>query len=132
MRTERVLRLVDFALWVLAASTVAVVVSGALGFLIGDGLVGAKYGTFVAGFLLFGLGSLLIQPGRTGDDALEGISGDASPEHEYEARLQEVGPLADEHLPYADRVSRDWKIFATSIVVLLVSLALEVVFQVGP
>lgn len=163
MRTDRYLRLVDFGLWVLAASTAIVVGSLALGLVIGRDVVTGKYVMFVVGFLLFGVGSLMMQPSRPkeqvdaettiehrmGVDSSRQGPGDADGEsggdgasnvaklrkglrpqqthqHRYEARLQEVGPLADTDLPFERRVSRSVKIFATGLVVLAVSFLLEV------
>ncbi|MHB9288087.1 hypothetical protein ACKVMT_13730 [Halobacteriales archaeon Cl-PHB] len=173
MNTDRYLRSVEFVLWVGAASGAVVLGSLALGLLIGRDLVTGKFVMFVAGFLLFGVGSLLIQPSRPTDDldaetTVEhrmgidrsnedfgtgggtgsasqstsggGGSGDDSSgltklrkrfrsqrthQHRYEARLQEVGPLADHELPFERRIGRGWKLFVTGLVVLAVSFVLE-------
>jgi hypothetical protein len=62
MRRNWRLRLFEFLLWVLAASAGVVVASLAIGLVVGDGLVAVKTVMFVVGFLLFGIGSLLMQP----------------------------------------------------------------------
>ncbi len=161
MTAERYLRVVEFCLWVLAASAVIVVGSLALGLLLGRNFVTGKYVMFVVGFLLFGAGSLMIQPSRPTDeldaettvehrmgiDRSRGSSSGADDadgdgrsgltrlrnrlrsrqthQHRYEARLQEIGPLAGHDLPFDRRVDRSWKIFATGLVVLAVSFLLE-------
>lgn len=160
MPTRRQLRLVEFALWVLAASAIVIAAGLALGFLLGRDLLTGKRVLFVVGFLIFGLGSLLIQPSRprpdresephvgreggrivgNGDgevpDEPVGEGTDAVREqfetadthqHRFEARLQEVGPLADHDLPFGQRIDRSYKIFVTGLVVLAFSFAMEVV-----
>lgn len=46
-------------------------------------------------------------------------------EHRFEATLQEIGPLADHHLPFEQRIGRGYKLFATSLVVLAFSFGME-------
>lgn len=141
MRTERYLRLVEATLWVAAVAGAAIVASLALGLLVGGDLNAGKYAMFVVGFLMFGLGTLAIQPSSPNpgddvpDDADRGSDGDGAgglvggpsddPEFGFEARLQEVGPLADHDLPHERRVDRGAKLFAASLVVLGVSLLME-------
>lgn len=151
MPSKRTYRLLEFALWVLAASTVLVVGSGAVGFVVGNDLVAAKFAVFLTGLLTFGLGSLLIQPSGKGSspqpppsetDAADGglLGGpgadmaavrrqaetQANNEHRYESKLQRIGPLADHYLPFEERVGRNYKVFATGVVVLLASFLMEV------
>lgn len=166
MASKRVRRLVDFVLWVAVASSVVVVASLVLGVVVGRDLLTGKYVLFVVGFLLFGLGSFLIQPSRPRDETgtvaqssatKPGVPGSYSTEaeevgggsvrqrapdvdglrarlgapathqHRFEAKIQELDPLADEPLPYPHRIGREYKIFATGLVVLAVSLGMEVV-----
>lgn len=154
MDADRRLQLFEFALWVAVASVVTVVVGLAAGLLVGGSLRAGKLALFVLGFLLFGVGSVAIQPSGpdlsgsvydteedTGRRSLNPLSGGPAPggessvttvddggtnERGFEARLQEVGPLSDHHLPPERRVSRGAKVFATSIVVLAVSFLMEV------
>lgn len=61
-------------------------------------------------------------------DTLRNRLGAAEPhEHGFEAKIQTVGPLADRPLPIDERIGRGYKIFATSLVVLAFSFAMEVV-----
>lgn len=155
MDADRRLQLFEFALWVAVASVVTVAVGLAAGLLVGGSLRAGKLALFVVGFLLFGVGSVAIQPsgpdlsgsvydtdedaGRRSLNPLGGgpnVGGESgirtadedggADERGFEARLQEVGPLADHHLPPERRVSRGAKVFATSIVVLVVSFLMEV------
>jgi hypothetical protein len=178
MKSLRYLQLVDLVLWVLAAGGAIIVGSLLLGFVIGRDLLTGKYILFGVGFLLFGIGSLMIQPtrpqeraqmGRTdgrGPSRSSGPKGAGGPpgagepqpgeadrgggdsridpevdlstlrkrvqsqrthQHRYEARLQEIGPLADAELPFERRISRGTKVFLTGLVVLGFSLAMEIV-----
>lgn len=123
MASDRWLRAVDFVVWVGAVSAAVVVVAGVPTFLLG-GLPLVKQALFVVGVLLFGLGSFAIQPPRPHRDE-QLVTTETDGEAEFEARLQEFAPV-EERLPYEERVSRDTKLFVSSIVVLLVSLLLEV------
>lgn len=143
MASSRWLRLAEFLLWVAVVSTGVVAVSAVVAFAVGDGLLTLKFVLFVVGFLLFGVGSVGIQPKslrrqraeRAGEDPLESdgrrhptlgsLSTDSDTEYGFEKRILQVPPLRDERLALDDRVSRDWKLFATSLVVLAVSLGME-------
>lgn len=158
MCTDRRVAIVEFVLWVLAVSAAVVAVTLPLGVAIGGDLIAAKFGLFLVGLSLFGLGSIAIQPSGPdlegsvydaegvedgGSNGLGGVIGpgpngqhstvaDGSAdggrgrELAFEARLQTVGPLADRHLPYEQRIGRRYKVFATGIVVLAVSFVMEV------
>lgn len=144
MTSKRLLRAADFTLWVVTVSAAVVAVGAVLSFALGDGLLTLKYLLFVVGFLMFGVGSIGIQPRsmrrrakeRAGEDTgrptLGSLSTDDGSEYGFEERLHTLPPLRDEWLPPDDRVSRDWKLFVTSLVVLAVSLWLEVGVGVTP
>lgn len=153
MASKTLLRVVEFVVWVLVVAAGVVAVTGTVGFVAGGGLVGAKVALFVVGVLLFGVGSLAIQPETprpeaelsdlTGDrSGGEGASGNGTVikdpfeaahrrvsfeerETRVDAVVQRVPPLADEHLPVDERVSHETKLFAVSLVVLAVSMWLE-------
>lgn len=166
MPSDRYLRTVEFVLWVATASAAIVAASLALGLLVGRDLVTGKYVLFVVGFLLFGVGSLLIQPSRPTTDLDEALQPSREPldgaaagpnagsadegrpdrmrapdlttlrnqlgapathQHRFEARIQEIGPLAEHPLPFHERIGREYKIFVTSLVVLAFSLGMELV-----
>lgn len=165
MPSSRYLRLVEFVLWVVTVSAVSIAASLALGLIIGRDLITGKYILFVVGFLLFGVGSLLIQPSqprgdlgnapkrnltnleatqmgtdsegkREGQTARERapdldtlrsqLGAPSNHQHRFEAKIQEIGPLADHHLPFQQRIGRKYKIFFTSLLVLAFSLAMEI------
>jgi len=138
MASNRWLRAAEFVLWVASVAAIVVGVGAVLSFALGDGLLTLKYLLFVVGFLMFGVGSVGIQPrvrrpsmGRGDGESsprssiLGSLSTDSDAEYGFEERIQRLPPLRDERLPVVDRVSRDWKLFAASLVVLAVSLLLE-------
>lgn len=122
-------RYVEFALWVGSVATAVVVVLAVPSVILGDGLMTLKYALFVVGFLLFGVGSFAIQPtprGRGPVSRLFSMSLDGGRAFGFEEWIQRLPPLAGRNLPFDDRVSRDVKVFVTSLVVLGVSIFLEV------
>lgn len=122
-------RYVEFGLWVAVVSGLITVVFGILGYVIGDGLIGAKYALFIVGALLFGLGSLAIQPTPTYKDSKR-ISLEGPHELRFEAFIQQLPPIRGHHLPPEHRIDRSTKVFVTSLVVLAVSLVMEFWFGV--
>lgn len=118
------LRFAEFVIWVVvvggAVSAGAIVV----GFVVGGDLVGAKYAVFVVGALLFGIGSLGIQPTPSYKETKR-ISVDSTHQHRFEKRLQSLPPLRGKDLPYQQRIGRNKKLFVASLFVLGVSLVME-------
>jgi hypothetical protein len=123
-------RVSEFAVWVGAASIGVVAGCAAVAYVFGDGLLTLKYVLFVVGFLLFGLGGLAIQPKAKRRDR-ERVSFDTEQPWGIEERLTRLPPLREMTIPFEERVSRNVKIFVTSLVVLAVSLSLEVVAGIG-
>lgn len=127
--SRRLLRLVDVAVWVGAASGTVLAACAVPAVVLGDPVV-TKRLSFVVGVVLFGLASLAIQPERPHRDGeLVDLGGDV--EAGFEAWLHRVPPLADRRLPFDERVGRGGKLLATSLVVLAASLLLEVAFGVS-
>ena len=126
---NRWLRLVEFAVWVAAVTAVVVAVAAVPSFLLGTGLLTLKYVLFVVGVLLFGLGIIAIQPKRPRRDS-ELVTTESADEYDFEARLQDLPPLAGRRLPFNDRIGRDAKLFAVGLAVLAVSALLEYGFGV--
>jgi hypothetical protein len=127
--TRRLLRLVDAALWVGAVSGAVLLACAVPALLLADLLV-LKYLAFLVGVALFGVGSLAVQPRRPSRSEKR-LTLDRARETRFEATLHRLPPLRGYHLPFDERVSRDAKLFATSLVVLGASLLLEVVFGVS-
>ena len=125
---RRWLRLVDVAVWVGAASGVVLVACGVPALLVADLLL-LKYLSFLVGVVLFGVGSLAIQPRRP--QRHQRLTLDGAGETSIESALHRLPPLRDHHLPFDERVSRDTKLFLTSLVVLGGSFLLEVAFGVS-
>jgi hypothetical protein len=130
MASKRLL-FAEFAAWVLAVG--GLVAGGAVlvGYLVGGTLVAAKYAVFVVGALLFGVGSLGIQPTPSYKDEKR-VTLESKRQTGFEARLQELPPLRGERLPFDQRISRDKKVFAASLVVLGVSLVMEFGLGIRP
>ncbi len=126
---NRWLRLVEFALWVAAVTAAVVAVAAVPSFVLGTGLLTLKYVLFVVGVLLFGFGSIAIQPKRPRRDS-ELVTTESAGEYDFEARLQKLPPLAGRRLPFGDRIGRDTKVFAVGVAVLAVSAVLEYGFGV--
>ncbi|ERG96170.1 hypothetical protein [Haloquadratum walsbyi] len=140
------LQLTDFLLWVLFTSTVTVITSGVTALIIWANLIAVKNALFAVGIVLFGIGSIGIQPERIrrratntrSAGATESSSGtrpqvslgqfsvDTNAEYGFEQRIQTIPPLRDNRLSFGERISRDWKIFATSLLVLATSLYFEI------
>lgn len=136
MRTSG-LRLVEFVLWVGSTSALTVGILAVIAVIFGEGLLTLKYLLFVVGFIYFGVGTfgmranLKRRPDEMGRERRRYLA--SNEEWGLEARLQDVPPLRREHLPFDDRISRNGKLFATGITVLVISFAMEVVLgvQVG-
>jgi|GEM_PF-224803 len=117
-------RYVEFTLWVAVVGGTVSAGCVALGYAVGGSLVAAKYVLFVVGFLLFGAGSFAIQPSRPGRGERR-VSIEGTHQSRFEARIQELPPLRDQHLPFDRRIDRSPKVFVASLVVLAVSILLE-------
>lgn len=122
---RRVLRLVEFVYWVLAASPVVLVGAGVVGFAAGGSLLTVKYSLFVVGVLLFGIGSIGIRPAPAAPHKDKLLSLEETAPARFEGWLQRLPPLDQHPLRFADRISRSWKLLVTSLLVLGVSLFLE-------
>lgn len=103
---------------------VIVAVGIVLALLLGDGLLTLKYVLFLIGFLLFGLGSFGIQPKRPMRKKKR-ITVETDTAHDFEERLLALPGMDRFWIPHSDRISRDVKVFLTSLVVLGVSLFIE-------
>jgi len=125
------LRLLEFCLWVLAATASVSFVLAVLSVVTGGGLVRLKFLLFVVGFLVFGLGSLGLQPKSPRRDDKR-ITFEHDTETRFDERVQELPPLRGEWIPMSDRVSRNVKVFVTGVALLAVSLIMEIVFGVRP
>ncbi|TSD16015.1 hypothetical protein DP107_02200 [Haloglomus irregulare] len=122
MTSDRALWAIDFAAWVAAVSGVVAVAVGVPTLLVG-GLALVKQALFVVGVLMFGIGSFGIQPTPSYKEDKR-VTVEGGGEADFEERIHDTLPV-EERLPFDDRVSRDVKLFVTSLVVLGVSLLLE-------
>ncbi len=127
------LRLLEAGYWVLAVASGVVVGLGVLAFVFGDGLLTLKYLLFVVGFLLFGLGSVVLWRGTRRRPSIWPSIGpdvDAPNELGFERRLWDLPGLRGAYLTPEDRVSRPVKLFLTGLAVLAVSYVMETVFGI--
>ncbi len=131
MTTEFRVRLLEFCLWVLTATAAIVSVLGVVSFLVGGGLLRLKFYLFVAGLLIFGIGSFGIQPERPSRDR-KLVTVESESRSRIEEVISRIPPLKSRLIPMSDRISRDVKVLVTGIVLLMVSLTMEVVFDVTP
>ena len=128
--TSNIARAGEFAVWVGAASAGVIAACAVAAYVFGDGPITLKYALFVVGFVLFGLGGLAIQPKSKRRDR-ERVTFETGAAWDVEDRLMRLPPLRGRTIPFEERVSRDVKVFATSLVVLAVSLLLEFVAGVS-
>ena len=128
------LRVLEASYWILGATTLCILGLGVLAFVFGDGLLTLKYLLFVVGFLLFGIGSFALWRNTRRRPTIW-PSVDVGPnevdELGLERRLWEFPGLRGEYLPPPERVSRPIKLFATGVLVLVVSYLMEAVFGVS-
>jgi hypothetical protein len=128
------LRLLEAGYWVLAVTAGVVGGLGVLAFVFGDGLLTLKYLLFVVGFLLFGIGSVVLWRGTRRRPSIWPAVGpdvDAPSELGFERRLWDLPGLRGEYLSPEDRISRPVKLFLTGLAVLAVSYVMETVFGVA-
>jgi hypothetical protein len=128
------LRLLEAGYWVLVVTSGVVVSLAILAVVFGDGLLTLKYLLFVVGFLLFGLGSVVLWRGSRRRPSIwpsVGPDVDAPNELGFERRLWDLPGLRGAYLAPDDRVSRPVKLFLTGLAVLAVSYTMEAVFGIA-
>ena len=129
--SDRPRQLLDLVAYVLGVLVALFVVLGVVSAFLGMGLIGVKYGLFLVGTLMLGLGSLKLRPVRMDKDPREALlpanSGEETP---LQAAVQRALP-AQYRLAYGDRLSDGTKLFVASLVVLAVSFAMEAVFGIA-
>ncbi|WP_101295058.1 DUF7555 family protein [Halegenticoccus soli] len=124
-------QLLDAASYAAVLTGLLFVVSAAVSFALGRGLVGVKHLLFFAGFALLGYATFRLRP-----KSLWKRRGEAAEESDpaRETRFQRLArtPLpADLVLPPEERIPAPARLFAASLVVLGTSAAMEFVFGVG-
>lgn len=92
-------RILEFVLWVVAASGMITAGSLVVGLVLGGNLNTGKHILFVVGFLLFGVGSFLLQPSRPTPDF----------EHPRRGNSDEVEASQDSSNSKASRFEGPWK-----------------------
>jgi len=130
MASKRLLA-AEFVVWVLVVGALVSAGAIAVGYLVGGTLVAAKYAVFLVGVALFGIGSFGIQPTPSYKERKR-VTLESDRQTGFEARLQELPPLRGAQIPFDQRIGRDKKVFAASLVVLGVSLVMEFGFGIRP
>jgi hypothetical protein len=131
---------VEAGYWIAVVTAGIVAIGSVPAVATGGGLLTLKYFLFVVGFLLFGIGSFAIQPKspRLGDKTrfrqpvarVFSITLDGDKPFRFEKLIQRLPPLRDHTIALEHRVSRNTKLFLTSIVVLGVSWFMEAILGV--
>ncbi|MFB6177824.1 MAG: hypothetical protein ABEI99_11910 [Halobaculum sp.] len=148
-------RLLDAGQYAVALTAVAVAVSGVFSLLLGGGLLGVKYGLFLAGFLHLGYATLLAWWGSrasglsnngilarfgSNDDGLTNLPGTDGSGDERELRQETTGfqqfvgrfpPVAWYPIRPRDRLGDAGRLFIASATMWFVSIVMETVFGVA-
>lgn len=131
---------VETVYWITVVTAGVVAIGSVPAVATGGGLLTLKYSLFAIGFLLFGIGSFSIQPKspRLGDKSkfrqpvtrIFSMSLDGDRPFRFEKLIQRLPPLRDHTIALENRVSRNIKVFLTSLMVLGVSWFIEAVLGV--
>lgn len=140
---RRFRQVLDALVYAIAVTGVVFVIGSVLSFSLGGGFVGVKFFLFLVGFLLFGYGALQLRPARPWDvqksdgdieivrnDGMGEVIGSRE-ETRFQSAVQRIPPLPQYSIPPEERLSPGAKLFIASLVVLLTSFLMEVVFSVG-
>lgn len=102
------------------------------------GLVGVKWGLFLAGLFAMGVGSFKLRPGkrwRAEDDGLvsgrDGLISDSRGESQIQRLVDRISPFRDAPLRDDQRFSDGLKLLLGAVCMLLMSFLLEAALGVG-
>lgn len=136
---DRVAQLFDLVTYVAVLLGVFVVVSALGALAVGSPVApGVKFGLFVLGWLTLFAGTVMLRPSSAwkddDDDGLLAFGEEASddPESSFQRLVQRVPPASLRPLPPSARLPTGARVFLAAVVTLLVSLAMEQLFGVGP
>jgi hypothetical protein len=124
----------DAIVYAVVVTAIVGIVSIAISFVLGWGLVGVKFILFVVGFGLFGIATFKLRPTSprrkdAGNESSElSHSDNDSP---LQRAIHRVLPLDLSELHPNDRLSDGTKLFLASVLMLVVSFLLESVFSVA-
>lgn len=119
----------DAFVYAVVVTAIAVVGSIAISFTLGGNWLGVKYILFLVGIGLFGIGTIKLRPSAAWSDSNKDRSHN-SEETWLQARIQHVPPLDRYGLRPDERLSDGVKLFLVSVLILLVSFSLEIVFGI--
>ncbi|AAG20447.1 DUF7555 family protein [Halobacterium salinarum] len=128
---ERALRLIDLVYSAGLVSGALVATTLAATILLGASLVTAKFALFVVGVLLSGLGFMAVRPAPAAPHKDELVSVSSQSQTSVERWIQTIPPLDSQPLRHPDRISRNWKLLVTGLVVLAVSAFMEFVLGIS-
>lgn len=119
----------DALVYAVAITAIAVIGSIAISFAFGGKWLGVKYILFLVGIGLFGIGTLKLRPSAAWSENEESQTRNDE-ETWLQARIQHIPPLDRYGLRPNDRLSNGAKLFLASVLILLASFSLEIVFGV--
>ncbi|WP_276299556.1 DUF7555 family protein [Halorussus lipolyticus] len=141
--SRRARQALDAVTYGIAVAAVVFVLGALLGFLLGGGLVTAKFVMFVVGILLFGYATFQLRPDapwdtkETDDGKVKVTKNEPSgsviggrDETTFQAIVQRIPPLSQYSLPPEERLSVGAKLFVASLATLAWSFLMETVFGV--
>jgi hypothetical protein len=139
VETDRVGQLFDLVSYVVVLVALFVAVSAVGALAVGSPVApGVKFGLFVFGWLALFAGTMMLRPTSAWKDddenGLLAFGEDASgdPETGFQRVVQRVPPARFRQLPPSGRLPTGARVFVGALAMLLVSLAMEQVFGVGP
>ncbi|MFC6960554.1 DUF7555 family protein [Halocatena marina] len=120
----------DAIVYAIVVTVIVVIGSIVVSFTLGGGWIGVKYILFIVGIGLFGVGTFKLRPTAPWRDS-ELVSTDSDRASWIQMRIEQIPPLDQYGLQPNDRISDGVKILFASILILIVSFALEVFFSVA-
>lgn len=139
VETDRVAQLFDLVTYVCVLLAVFVAVSALGALAVGSPVApGVKFGLFVFGWLALFAGTMMLRPKSAWKDDDDGgllsfgEEESDDPETRFQGLVQRVPPASLRPLPPSGRLPTGARVFLGAVVTLLVSLAMEQLFGVGP
>jgi hypothetical protein len=136
---DRVAQLFDLVSYVVVLVAVFVAISALAALAVGSAVApGVKFGLFAFGWLTLFAGTMMLRPTAAwkddDDSGLLAFGEPAAddPETKFQYLVQRVPPARFRPLPPSGRLPTGARVFLGALVTLLVSLAMEQLFGIGP
>jgi hypothetical protein len=125
-------QVLDGLVYAVVLTAVVMIVSAVISFVLGGAWVGVKYLMFLVGMGMFGLATLKLRPTPPWKDA-DRLPANRRGKTPLQAAMANYSPIDMNHFApnENDRLSDGVKLFLASLLVLLVSFAMEAVFGVA-